>query len=208
MQTDGRKIHLGYFDVLNDAAVARKVAEIKYGFHQNHGSAPAWTVYGDGFARHSISAIGGFPDLAVAKLSVGNAGWSGGTKRMYKESPMTKTETFDPARLRELAQGITSGPWYNDSEGVWQVEDIDYGKWQVCNCPWPYAEDNAAFIAYCGTHASDIAALCDEAAKLRRLQSYYETIYLIEPDGTRIAKWSVSGMAHESTWLRIVGGWW
>jgi hypothetical protein len=41
MQTDGRKIHLGYFDVLNDAAVARKVAEIKYGFHQNHGSAPA-----------------------------------------------------------------------------------------------------------------------------------------------------------------------
>jgi hypothetical protein len=79
---------------------------------------------------------------------------------------MTKTETFDPARLRELAQGITSGPWYNDSEGVWQVEDIDYGKWQVCNCPWPYAEDNAAFIAYCGTHASDIAAMAEVEIQL------------------------------------------
>lgn len=34
---DGKKIHLGVFDCLSDAAEARKVAELKYGFHENHG---------------------------------------------------------------------------------------------------------------------------------------------------------------------------
>ena len=34
---NGRKIHLGYFDNLDEAKTARKEADIKYKFHQNHG---------------------------------------------------------------------------------------------------------------------------------------------------------------------------
>ena len=34
---DHKKIHLGYFDDLIEAANIRKQAEIKYGYHENHG---------------------------------------------------------------------------------------------------------------------------------------------------------------------------
>lgn len=37
---DGRREHLGYFASLTAAARARSEAEARYGFHQNHGSAP------------------------------------------------------------------------------------------------------------------------------------------------------------------------
>ena len=35
---DGREIYLGLYDVLEDAVAARKAADIKYGFHPNHGA--------------------------------------------------------------------------------------------------------------------------------------------------------------------------
>ena len=37
IKVDGRKRHLGYFDNFADAVATRKLAEIKYGFHENHG---------------------------------------------------------------------------------------------------------------------------------------------------------------------------
>jgi hypothetical protein len=36
---DGKYVHLGVFDNINDAIAARKAAEIKYGYHPNHGRA-------------------------------------------------------------------------------------------------------------------------------------------------------------------------
>jgi len=41
IRIDGRSIHLGYFERLEDAAKARKDADEKYGYHQNHGRAAA-----------------------------------------------------------------------------------------------------------------------------------------------------------------------
>jgi len=35
--SEGIQIHLGFHDKFDDAVAARKVAEIKYGFHKNHG---------------------------------------------------------------------------------------------------------------------------------------------------------------------------
>lgn len=37
---DYKKIHLGVFDILGDAVKSREDAEIKYGFHKNHGRKP------------------------------------------------------------------------------------------------------------------------------------------------------------------------
>lgn len=37
IRVDGNHIHLGYFFSFKEAAAVRKAAEIKYGFHPNHG---------------------------------------------------------------------------------------------------------------------------------------------------------------------------
>lgn len=37
IKVHGRKIRLGQFNVLEDAIAAREAAEVKYGFHRNHG---------------------------------------------------------------------------------------------------------------------------------------------------------------------------
>ena len=39
INVDGKKIHLGYFKDIDDVVVVRKQAEIKYGYHKNHGRA-------------------------------------------------------------------------------------------------------------------------------------------------------------------------
>lgn len=41
IRVDGKLIHIGYFDNLCDASVARKQAEIEHGFHENHGRSQA-----------------------------------------------------------------------------------------------------------------------------------------------------------------------
>jgi hypothetical protein len=37
IEVNGKRIHLGLFDLKDDAIVARKNAEVKYDFHPNHG---------------------------------------------------------------------------------------------------------------------------------------------------------------------------
>lgn len=39
---DSKQIHLGYFKNFEEAVKARKEAEIKYGFHENHGRERTW----------------------------------------------------------------------------------------------------------------------------------------------------------------------
>lgn len=38
IQINGKSVHLGRFDDITDAIESRKLAEIKYGFHENHGA--------------------------------------------------------------------------------------------------------------------------------------------------------------------------
>lgn len=38
----GKRVHLGYFGALEDAVTARRAAEAKYGFHENHGKRLSW----------------------------------------------------------------------------------------------------------------------------------------------------------------------
>jgi hypothetical protein len=37
IRVDGRRVYLGYYEHLEEAVAARKVAEKNYGFHENHG---------------------------------------------------------------------------------------------------------------------------------------------------------------------------
>jgi hypothetical protein len=39
IKIDGRKIHLGAFSTIEDAAEARAAANVRFGFHENHGRA-------------------------------------------------------------------------------------------------------------------------------------------------------------------------
>lgn len=39
IKVGGKLVHLGYFHSLNEAAIARYEAEMRYGFHENHGRA-------------------------------------------------------------------------------------------------------------------------------------------------------------------------
>lgn len=38
IRSDGRRVHLGFHDKLEDAASARRAAEVEHGYHANHGS--------------------------------------------------------------------------------------------------------------------------------------------------------------------------
>lgn len=38
IRVNGKRIHLGYFKDIQDAIISRKEAELKYGFHPNHGT--------------------------------------------------------------------------------------------------------------------------------------------------------------------------
>ena len=37
IRVNGKRKHLGYFNILEDAVAARKIASIEHGFHPNHG---------------------------------------------------------------------------------------------------------------------------------------------------------------------------
>lgn len=37
LKANGKKIHLGYFEKIEDAVAARAAADVEYGFHVNHG---------------------------------------------------------------------------------------------------------------------------------------------------------------------------
>jgi uncharacterized coiled-coil DUF342 family protein len=75
---------------------------------------------------------------------------------------MTKPEPFDPAQLQELVQAI--------KEAEAELAEYEY--------PWGrdrLRERKDEYTEYCLTHASDIAALCDEVVKMR--EALEECIY-------------------------------
>ena len=87
--------------------------------------------------------------------------------------------TFNPETFRELAGKTTKGPIVasdQNSIGTWRIESDAPGYpndgWVVCSeLLGPDAEANAAFIAYCFTHAQEIAGLVKENARLREALS-------------------------------------
>jgi hypothetical protein len=67
---------------------------------------------------------------------------------------MTKPEPLNPAQLQELVQAI--------KEAEAELAEYEY--------PWGrdrLRERKDEYTEYCLTHASDIAALCDEVVKMR-----------------------------------------
>lgn len=44
IRVNGKTTHIGVFDDLKDAAEARKTAELRHGYHANHGRAPSKTA--------------------------------------------------------------------------------------------------------------------------------------------------------------------
>ena len=42
IQSEGKRIHIGYYENLEDAICSRKEANLKYGFHENHGERESW----------------------------------------------------------------------------------------------------------------------------------------------------------------------
>ena len=44
----GKKIHLGVFDTIEEAAICRRKAELKFGFHPNHGNYKSLTTIPEG----------------------------------------------------------------------------------------------------------------------------------------------------------------
>ena len=69
------------------------------------------------------------------------------------------TPTLNAATLRDLAENATPGPFNADR---YEVRNQD-GIFADCSCP-----DDAALIAYLGTHAHEIADALEIVEKLKR----------------------------------------
>jgi len=66
IMTDGRRRHLGYFDYLAEACAAREAAEIKHGYHRNHGINLTAAEARRAIEFHSVGALRPAPAVAFA----------------------------------------------------------------------------------------------------------------------------------------------